>query len=112
MIHELRIYHCTPGRLADLSRRFETRTLNIWKRLGIRPVGFWTSRVGPNNQTLYYMLEWKDWNEREHLWHVLNGDAEWKQVKAETEKDGPLIAYVENIMLSPTSYSPLQAIAS
>ena len=27
MIHELRIYHAMPGRLPDISRRFETITL-------------------------------------------------------------------------------------
>lgn len=108
MIHELRIYYCLPGRLQDLSRRFETRTLSIWKRLGIRPVGFWTVRVGPNNQSLYYMLEWENWEEREHLWHTLNNDAEWLAVKAETERDGPIISHVENILLHPTAYSPMK----
>lgn len=110
MLHELRMYHCTPGRLPDLSRRFETQTLKIWKRLGIRPVGFWTVRVGPDNQTLYYMLAWKDFEERERLWHTLSHDPEWLKVKAETEKDGPLIAYVENVLLAPTAYSPLKTI--
>lgn len=109
MIHELRIYHCLPGRLSDLNRRFEKHTLRIWKRIGIQPLGFWTVRVGPNNQTLYYMLEWQSWEERERLWHTLSADPEWVRVKAETEKDGALIAHVENVLLAPTSYSNLIA---
>jgi hypothetical protein len=56
MIHELRIYHCMPGRLPDLNKRFETVTLAIWEKHGIRQAGFWTVLVGPNNQTLYYLL--------------------------------------------------------
>ena len=32
MIHELRIYHATPGRLPDLSKRFETITLKLWEK--------------------------------------------------------------------------------
>ena len=30
MIHELRIYHCMPGRLGDLNNRFANVTLKIW----------------------------------------------------------------------------------
>jgi hypothetical protein len=30
MIHELRIYHCVPGRLPNLLKRFETITLELW----------------------------------------------------------------------------------
>ncbi|MDP7392782.1 MAG: NIPSNAP family protein, partial [Alphaproteobacteria bacterium] len=50
MIHELRIYHCVPGRLPALLDRFETITLKIWKRHDIRQAGFWTVDIGPSNQ--------------------------------------------------------------
>ena len=46
MIYELRIYHCVPGRLPALLKRFETTTLKIWERHGIRQAGFWTVMVG------------------------------------------------------------------
>ena len=36
MIYELRIYHCVTGRLPALLKRFETTTLELWKRHGIR----------------------------------------------------------------------------
>ena len=42
MLYELRIYHCVPGRLPDLLKRFDTITLNIWKRHGIEQAGFWS----------------------------------------------------------------------
>ncbi len=57
MLHELRIYKCIPGRLPDLIKRFDTVTLKIWEKHGIRPIGFWTVLVGKSNQDLYYMLE-------------------------------------------------------
>ena len=47
MIYELRIYHCVPGRLPAVMKRFETITLKIWERHGIRQAGFWTTFVGP-----------------------------------------------------------------
>ena len=57
MIHELRIYHCVPGRLPALLNRFDTITLKLWEKHGIRQAGFWTMLVGDSNQDLYYMLE-------------------------------------------------------
>ena len=46
MIHELRVYRCVPGRLPDLNRRFETVTLKLFEKHGIRQVGFWTTVIG------------------------------------------------------------------
>ncbi|WP_298500175.1 NIPSNAP family protein [uncultured Maritimibacter sp.] len=40
MIYEMRVYSCTAGGLPALFERFETATLRIWDRIGIRPVGF------------------------------------------------------------------------
>jgi hypothetical protein len=45
MIHELRTYICSPGRLGDLLARFERPVLQIWKELGIHPLGFWTAHL-------------------------------------------------------------------
>lgn len=108
MIYELRIYHCAPGRLPDLNKRFDTITLKIWERFGIRPVGFWTTLIGENNHDLYYMLEWKDLAEREQVWDKFVVDPEWAEKRAETEKNGPLVTSISNYMLNPTSYSKMK----
>ncbi len=105
MIHELRIYHTTPGRMPDLLNRFETITLAIWKRFDIRQVGFWTVDIGNCNADLYYLLEWESLAERERIWSAFATDPEWVQKKAETEKDGPLITHVTNLILKPTAFS-------
>jgi hypothetical protein len=39
MLYELRIYHCQPGRLPDLMKRFDTITLKLWDKHGIRQAG-------------------------------------------------------------------------
>ncbi len=88
MIHELRIYHCAPGRLPALLKRFETITLKIWERHGIRQAGFWTVTVGDSNNDLYYLLEWSSLAEREQKWTAFQNDPEWIAKRAETEKDG------------------------
>ena len=105
MIHELRIYECMPGRLPALNHRFETITLKLWEKHGIRPVGFWTTLIGRSNQVLYYLLEWEDLAERDRRWNAFAADADWLTARAETEKDGPIVARGTNEILTPTSYS-------
>jgi hypothetical protein len=108
VIHELRIYHCLPGRLPALLDRFETITLGIWKRHGIRQAGFWTVAIGDSNQDLYYLLEWDSLAERETKWAAFQADPEWLAKRAETERDGPIIASFTNLILQPTSFSAVK----
>lgn len=108
MIHELRIYECMPGKLAALNHRFETVTLKIWEKYGIRQAGFWTTLIGQSNQALYYLLEWENLAERERKWNAFAADPEWQRARAESEKDGPIVARVTNEILSPTPYSKIR----
>jgi len=108
MIHELRIYHCMPGRLPDVNNRFQTVTLPLWKKYGIRPTAFWTTYVGPNNNDLYYLLEWRDLTERDQLWSAFATDPDWITARARSEENGPIVERIENMILAPTAYSPIQ----
>lgn len=108
MIHELRIYHCAPGRLPALNQRFQNITLKMWEKHGIRQVGFWTVLIGESNHDLYYMLEWASLADRETKWNAFSSDPEWIAARAETEKEGPLLTHFSNYMLQPTSYSKLK----
>ena len=108
MIHELRIYHCVPGRLPTLLKRFESTTLALWQRHGIRQTGFWTVLVGDSNQDLYYLLAWDSLAEREAKWSAFMADAEWLAKRAESEKDGAIIASITNLILQPTAFSAVR----
>ncbi|MGI9333699.1 MAG: NIPSNAP family protein [Gammaproteobacteria bacterium] len=108
MIHELRIYHCVPGRLPALLNRFDTITLELWEKHGIRQAGFWTVLVGDSNQDLYYLLEWESLSEREQKWNAFVTDPEWLKSRTETEKDGQIVASVNNQILQPTSFSSVK----
>ena len=93
MIYELRIYHCVTGRLPALLKRFETTTLELWKRHGIRQAGFWTVLVGDGgNQDLHYLLTWESLAERETKWNAFASDPEWLAKRAEasaTDRSSP-----------------------
>ena len=108
MIYELRIYSCIPGRLPNLLKRFETKTLDIWKRHGIRPVGFWTVLVGDGNNDLHYMLAWESLAEREQKWNTFQADPERHTARDESEKDGMIIAHIKSAFLRPTTFSAIR----
>ncbi len=108
MIHELRIYHCVSGRLPALLKRFDTITLKLWEKHGIRQAGFWTVAIGDSNQDLYYLLEWESLAERDEKWGAFQNDSEWHSKRAETEKDGAIVASVNNQILQPTSFSAVK----
>ena len=108
MIHELRVYYCIPGRLPNLLKRFDTITLKIWEKHGIKQAGFWTVLVGESSQALYYLIEWESMADREKKWTAFQADPNWISARAETEKDGPIVAKVANSFLQPTSFSSVK----
>ena len=108
MIHELRVYTCLPGRLPDLLTRFETRTLALWARHGIRQAGFWTTLIGESNNTLFYMLAWESMAERETKWPAFQADPDWLQARADSERNGPILANVASSFLAPTAFSSVR----
>ncbi len=108
MIYELRIYKCVPGRLPALLNRFATITLKIWERHGIKQAGFWTTVVGESNQELFYMLAWESLADREKKWNAFQADPEWQTKRAETEKDGAIVANVSSQFIAPTAFSSVK----
>ena len=68
MIYEMRVYRCLPGRLPALLKRFETITLKLWEKHGIKQAGFFTTLVGESNQELTYLLAWESLADREKKW--------------------------------------------
>ncbi len=108
MIYEMRVYHAVPGRLPDLLKRFENHTLKIWEKHGIKQAGFFTTLIGETNQQLVYFLQWESLADRERRWGAFMVDQEWLGVRAETEKNGQIVAKVINQILAPTAFSSVK----
>ena len=108
MLYEMRVFLCIPGRLPALLKRFETKTLKIWEKHGIRQAGFFTTVVGESNQQLVYFLAWDSLAERERKWSAFMADQEWINARAETEKDGQIVERVINQILTPTVFSSVK----
>ncbi|MFB6463228.1 NIPSNAP family protein [Bradyrhizobium tunisiense] len=108
MIYEMRIYRCVPGRLPALLKRFETATLKIWEKHGIKQAGFFTTMIGESNQELTYFLAWDSLAEREKKWGAFMTDPDWMKARAESEADGQIVANIVSQILAPTAFSAVK----
>jgi NIPSNAP len=108
MIYELRVYRCVPGRLPNLLNRFETTTLKLWEKHGIRPTGFFTTLIGESNQELTYLLAWESLAEREKKWNAFQADPDWIAARAKSEADGQIVGNIVSQLLTPTAFSAMK----
>jgi hypothetical protein len=107
MLYELRKYEVMPGKLPALLDRFGSFVADRWNDYGINLVAFWTPDFGGMNNQVIYIWGWESFEERQTKLPKWQESAERKQKWAETEKDGPLVRRVNNVLLEPTSFSPI-----
>jgi NIPSNAP len=108
MIYELRIYRVLPNRMPALLKRFESATMRLWEKHGIRQAGFWTTVIGESNNDLTYLLAWESLAEREKKWGAFTTDPDWIAARNDSEKDGPIVANIVSSILQPTSFSSVR----
>lgn len=104
-LYELRVYHAEPGKLDDLLTRFRDHTVGLFKKAGITNVGYWVP-VDNKDKLLIYLLSYPDRVSRDASWEKFLADADWKKAYAASRKDGPLVAKIDQLFLTPTDYSP------
>lgn len=107
MIYELRSYDVVPGRMPAMHARFQNHTMGLFRKHGIEVVGFWEVVVGTSN-VLHYVVRFEDLGHRERAWAAFGADPEWQRVRAESERDGAIVARVRNEIWRPVPYSPMQ----
>jgi hypothetical protein len=108
MIYESRVYRCIPGRLPALLKRFESTTLKLWDKHGIRQAGFFTTLIGESNQELTYFLAWESLAERETKWNAFQSDPDWIAARAKSEEDGQILQNITSQFLVPTAFSAVK----
>ena len=105
--YEMRTYHTADGKLQDLHNRFRNHTNRLFKKHGIEMVGYWTPADEPaSKNTLVFILAYPSREAREKMWNAFANDPEWKKAAAESERNGKLVAKVDQLYMNPTDYSP------
>jgi hypothetical protein len=105
MIYEWRTYEAMPGKLPALHKHLEVAA-GLFQKHGLGVLGFWTEEIGTGFQVTY-MWMYEDMEDRQKKVTAFAADPAWKQqVAAETEKEGVIVARINNTMLQRTPYSP------
>jgi hypothetical protein len=106
-VYELRVYHANPGKMEALHARFRDHTCKLFQTHGIELIGFWTPTESEEAaNTLYYIIAFPNAEAQKKSWKAFLDDPDWKQVKADSEKDGVLVKKVDSKFLKATDYSP------
>ena len=87
MIYEMRSYRAMPGRMPDLLKRFDTITLKLFDKHGIKQAGFWTTEVGESNHNLMYLVRLRvDGRAREEVGGVLDRSGMAREARRDREE--------------------------
>jgi hypothetical protein len=108
MIYEMRVYRCVPGRLPALLkplRQHHAQDLGEARHQASRLLHHADRRVQPGADLF---PAWESLADRETKWNAFAADPEWHAKRAETEKDGPIVANVLVQMLTPTAFSSVK----
>ncbi len=108
-LYELRTYTAAPGKAQALDARFRDHTITLFQKHGMMPIGFFhvaTAPGAPADNRLVYVMGYKDRAARDASWSAFANDPEWKQVYADSQKDGSLTSKIESTFLTVTDYSP------
>jgi hypothetical protein len=108
MIYELRVYQAVPGQMPRLQTRFRDKLLSLWQERGIRPLGFWMTLIGESSNELTYILQWDSLEDRETKWTAFQNDPAWHKIRDDSEREGPIVASIQNQILTPTDFSALK----
>jgi hypothetical protein len=106
---EMRIYTANPGKMAALNARFRDHTCKLFEKHGMQNIGYWQQTSGDNAENLLvYVLAYPSEDARKKSWDAFVNDPDWKKAKAESEKDGVLVAKVDSRFMKPTDYSAIK----
>lgn len=105
----LRIYESHNERAAAKKvEMFNGHELAIFQRVGLTPVFFAETLIGPRRPNLTYMLVFPDDAARTAAWGKFGGDEAWKKLKAIPEyADKEIVSRITNKVLSPEPYSEI-----
>jgi hypothetical protein len=109
-IFEMRTYESQT--FVTLERKvgmFNGGEMQIFERLGMRPVFFGETIVGPRQPNLTYMLSYDSLAARDQLWRAFGSDPAWNKLKSEPGLSDPeIVANISNVILQPLRFSAIQ----
>lgn len=82
--------------------------IEIFKRVGARPVFFGETVIGERRPNLNYMLCFDDMQAHDACWKAFGNDPDWKRLKGMDEySDARLISRITRTFVTPAGYSQI-----
>ena len=109
-LFELRIYESHNERAHRLKTRMFTELgeVDIFRRVGLTPVFFARTLVGPRMPNLVYMLVHENMAGREKSWNAFRTDPEWKKLASTPGySDAEIVSNITTVFLRPAAYSQI-----
>jgi hypothetical protein len=108
-LFELRVYHSPTWRqLAALHERFAGPEIKIFHRVGVHPILYSETAIGPNMPNLTYVIPFDDLASREKAWNAFSADPEWIRVRKESiDASGQISLVIQISLFRAALYSPL-----
>jgi len=109
-IFELRRYeHATEGAGKKKLEMFnDAGEIDIFKRLGFKPVFFGETLIGEARPNLIYMITFDSLEAKDSHWKVFGSDPEWKKISAIPDyADAKLVSKITSTLLTPCTFSQI-----
>jgi hypothetical protein len=86
----------------------EMGEIDIFRRVGLTPVFFARTAVGPRMPSLVYLLVHENMAAREKSWDAFRTDPEWKKLAATPGfSDSEIVSNITTVFLRPAGYSQI-----
>ena len=120
-IYEMRVYYTHEGKFDNILSRFENHTVQLFEKHGFTNVGYWATSKrdsvsfadkfilqNDGKPALVYIVSFENMETRNKSWNKFINDPEWKKVYEQSRVNGPIVKEIEQVFLSPTSFSKLK----
>jgi hypothetical protein len=107
---ELRVYRSpTERQLRALNERFGGPEVRIFHRVGIHPILYGETVIGPGMPNLVYLTPFETLAERDKAWQAFGADPEWQKVRKESiERGGQVVQDSSITLLRAAAFSPIR----
>ena len=105
-LYELRVYTAQPGKVDAVAARFRDAAVPLFAKHGMTGLGYFLPDQNPDGQ-FYALLSHADRAARDGSFKAFAADPAWTAALAESERNGKLVAKVDEYFLVCTDYSPV-----
>ena len=106
-IFEMRTYYANKGKLDELKSRFRNHTVDLFKKHGMKNIGYWVPTENNDNK-LVYILAYPSKEAREKSFKDFLNDPNWKAAYKASIKNGRLVKKIESVFLLGTDFSAIK----